>query len=130
MKHAALIAGDIVALLLVTIIGFASHGELSVGFIPRMGASLVPLCIGWFLLAPSLGLFDERVERAASELWRPAFVMLFAGPFAALLRSIVLGTPVIPSFAVVLSLTGAAALMAWRAIWLLVRRPGPGDMPA
>ncbi len=130
MKHAALIAGDVAALLLVTVLGFASHGEFSTGFIPRMGASLVPLCIGWFLLAPSLGLFDERTARAASELWRPAFVMLFAGPFAALLRSILLGTAVIPSFAIVLSLTGAAALTAWRAIWLLLKRSSRGDVSA
>lgn len=130
MKHGGLIAGDILSLALVTIIGFASHGELSAGFVPRMGASLIPLCVGWFLLAPSLGLFDERVERAASELWRPAFVMLFAGPLAALLRSMALGTPVIPSFAVVLSLSGAAALTAWRALWLLLRRSSRSDIAA
>lgn len=122
MKHTALILGDALALLLVTLIGFASHGEFAVSFLPRMAASFIPLCIGWFLLAPSLGLFDNALTRRASGLWRPAFVMLFAGPFAALLRGIALAAPVIPSFAVVLTLIGALALTIWRGLyWLRVR---------
>lgn len=48
--------------------------------------------------------------------------MLFAGPFAALLRGIALAAPVIPSFAVVLTLIGALALTIWRGLyWLRVR---------
>ncbi len=122
MKHTVLVAGDAMALAIVTLIGFASHGELAVSFVPRMGASFVPLCIGWFLLAPALGLFDEPVANAASELWRPGFVMLFAGPLAVVLRGILLAAPIMPSFAVVLSLTGALALSLWRSIFVLVKR--------
>ncbi len=123
MKHTALIAGDIFALLLVTLLGFATHGEFAASFVPRMAASLIPLCIGWFLLAPSLGLLDDASTRLASELWRPAFAMLFAGPLAALVRGIALAAPIIPSFAVVLTLTGAIALTIWRLLyWLLSRR--------
>ncbi len=120
-----LIAGDILALLIITLIGFASHGEFSLGFTPRMAASFVPLCIGWFLLAPLLGLFDPHTTRTASELWRPAFVMLFAGPFAALIRSMVLGDTVVPSFAVVLTLTSAVALTLWRVLWFFLTRTAP-----
>ncbi len=122
MRNAFLIAGDAVVLAIVTLIGFASHGELALAFIPRMATSWIPLCVGWFLLAPSLGLFQESATRKATELWRPAFVMLFAGPLAALLRGIILGSPVQPSFGVVLSLTGALALTVWRGVWLGVRR--------
>ncbi len=120
-----LIAGDILALLIITLIGFASHGEFSLAFIPRMAASFVPLCIGWFLLAPLLGLFDPHTTHTASELWRPAFVMLFAGPFAALIRSMVLGDTVVPSFAVVLTLTSAVALTVWRVLWFFLTRTAP-----
>jgi hypothetical protein len=122
MPPATLILGDILALLLVTLIGFATHGEFSLASLPRMAAVLIPLCLGWFLLAPSLGLFDPRLTHTASELWRPAFVMLFAGPFATLLRSMLLGDTVIPSFAVVLTLTSAVALTLWRIIWFWVTR--------
>ncbi len=122
MKHSALITGDILALLLVTLLGFATHGELAASFLPRMAASLIPLYIGWFLLAPSLGLFDDAPIRLASELWRPAFVMLFAGPLAALLRGIALAAPVIPSFATVLTLTSAVALTLWRVLYWLLNR--------
>ncbi len=126
MKPAALIVGDALALAIVTLIGFASHGEFAPAFIPHIAAAFIPLCIGWFLLAPSLGLFQAEVVRTAAELWRPAFVMLFAGPFAALLRSIVLGTSIMPSFAVVLTLTAALALTVWRAAWFLLKREGIG----
>jgi hypothetical protein len=120
MKSLVLVLGDMIALALVTAIGFASHGEFSAQFFPRMAASFLPLCIGWFLLAPQLGLFQYSVTRTISQLWRPVFVMAFAGPLAALLRGIVLGTPVIPSFAIVLTLTAAVGLTAWRLLWLLL----------
>ena len=122
MRNASLIAGDAAALAVVTGIGFASHGEFSPAFILRMAASWIPLCIGWFLLAPPLGLFQESTTRTTTELWRPAFVMLFAGPLAALLRGIVLASPVQPTFAVVLSLTGALALTIWRTMWWMLGR--------
>ncbi len=122
MTSTILIAGDALALLIVTLIGFASHGEFSLAAVPRMAAAFVPLCIGWFLLAPSLGLLDPHTTHTAAELWRPAFVMLFAGPFAALLRSIVLGDTVVPSFAVVLTLTSAVALTLWRLLWFMLTR--------
>ena len=121
MKRTALIAGDAAALLIVTLLGFRSHGEFSPAFIPHMAATFIPLCLGWFLLGPSLGLFHDSTVRSAPELWRPAFAMLFAGPFAVLLRSIVLGASLIPSFAVVLSLTLAVALTAWRLLYVLVQ---------
>lgn len=121
MRNVSLVTGDAISLAIVTLVGFAAHGEFSLAAIPHMAASWIPLCIGWFLLAPSLGLFKEAVSRAAVELWRPAFVMLFAGPLAALLRGMVLASPVQPSFAVILSLTAALALTAWRAVWLSLR---------
>ncbi len=122
MNTSLLVIGDTVALALVTLVGFGSHGELFAAFLPRMAAAFLPLCAGWFLLAPQLGLFNRAAEPAASGLWLPAFVMLFAGPLAVVLRGLLLQSPVMPSFAVVLSLISAAALTIWRGIWLLLRR--------
>lgn len=130
MRNVALVSGDAGALAIVTLIGFAAHGEASLVFIPRMAASWIPLCSAWFLLAPSLGLFQDSTSKTATELWRPAFVMLFAGPLAALLRGIVLASPIQPTFAVVLSLTGAVALTIWRALWWMLKRPRGTTMAA
>ncbi|MBI3738930.1 MAG: hypothetical protein HY258_07780, partial [Chloroflexi bacterium] len=47
-----LIFGDILAIAVVTIIGFATHGETNASFLPRMAAAFFPLCVSWFLLAP------------------------------------------------------------------------------
>lgn len=124
MNRSALVAGDVVALALVTLIGFGSHGEFSAAFLPRMAAAFLPLCLGWFALAPWFGLFDASRAAAPSQLWLPAFVMLFAGPFAGIIRAILLGTAAVPSFVIVFSLTGAVALVAWRAIYLFVGRRG------
>ncbi len=121
MKNTVLITGDVVALAVVTLIGFATHGELSPGFLGRMAASFIPLCLGWFLLASSLDLFNDATARARAELWRPAFVMLFAGPFGTLVRSMLLGDEVVPSFAVVFTLTAALALTIWRVLYLVLQ---------
>jgi hypothetical protein len=122
MKSTLLIVGDVLALGLITLFGFSSHGEFTTAFIPRMAASFIPLCIGWFVLAPQLGLFRDALTRQGSRLWLPAFAMLFAGPLAALLRGIALGTAVIPSFAIVLSATAAVGLTLWRLLWLVLQR--------
>jgi len=39
----ALIGGDILALGIITVIGFASHGETEISFIPRMFTTFIPL---------------------------------------------------------------------------------------
>jgi hypothetical protein len=56
-----LILGDGLILLIVTLIGFATHGESGVSFLPRMSAAFIPLLIGWFLLAPWFGLFNIEI---------------------------------------------------------------------
>ena len=42
-KKIFLIAGDLLAIALVTAIGFATHGEAGVAFLPRMASILLPL---------------------------------------------------------------------------------------
>lgn len=121
MNRAFLIFGDIVAILIVTIIGFATHGEADISFLPRMAAMFFPLLISWFLLAPFLGLFDPSITSSARQLWRPALTMIFAGPAAAMLRGLILNAPIIPIFAVVLSATSAFGMLVWRGIYLFLQ---------
>ncbi len=109
--------GDTLPLLVITLIGFATHGEAGIGFLPRMAAAFFPLTVSWFLLAPWFGLFTAEVVREPRLLWRPALAMLLAGPLAVVLRGLLLNAPIIPIFAVVLSTTSAAALVVWRALY-------------
>lgn len=121
-KFTWLILGDVLALAIVTLIGFTTHGEAGVSFLPRMAAVFVPLCIGWFLLSPWFGLFQDEIVRDARQLWHPALAMLFAGPLAVVLRGLILNAPIIPIFGVVLSLTSAFGMTVWRTLYFLLRR--------
>ena len=122
MKNYFLILGDILVILLITIIGFATHGELDTSFITRMSALFLPLTIAWFLVAPWLGLFQHEVVSNPKQLWRPVLAMIFAAPLAAVLRGLILNAAIIPIFVVVLGVTSALGITTWRIIWYLFAR--------
>ena len=117
MNHYILILGDLLAIALVTFIGFATHGEAELSFLPRMAALFFPLSISWLLLAPALGLFQRQITANSKQLWRPALGMIFAAPLAAVLRGFILNAPIIPIFAAVLAATSALGMVIWRWIW-------------
>ncbi len=121
-NRSILILGDIFALGLVTIIGFATHGETDLSFLPRVAATFFPLLIGWFLLAPRLGLFQDEVIYDVRQLWRPALTALFAAPLAAVMRGLMLNAPIIPIFAIVLGAVSALGMVIWRALYFLLNR--------
>jgi hypothetical protein len=113
-----LILGDILAIALVTIIGFATHGEADISFLPRMAAAFFPTTMAWFLLAPWFGLFQHEVASDPRQLWRPVLAMFFAAPLAAVLRGLILNAAIVPVFALVLGSTSAFGMVVWRAIHL------------
>jgi hypothetical protein len=117
-----LILGDFLAIGVITIIGFASHGETGPSYLPRMASAFFPVSVMWLLIAPWFGLFQNVIVNDARQLWRPLLVMIFAGPLAAFLRGFILATPVIPIFAVVLTITSALGLIVWRAVYYLINR--------
>jgi ABC-type xylose transport system permease subunit len=122
MKKYILILGDIFTTLIVTMIGFSTHGEAGLSFLSRIAAAFFPLIIAWFLLSPFLGLFQIEITSDPGQLWRPVLAMLFAGPFAAILRGFLLNAPVIPIFAAVLSATSAFGMLVWRGIYFFLNR--------
>lgn len=122
MNKYLLILGDLLAIALVTFIGFATHGEADLSFLPRMAALYFPLSISWFLLAPLLGLFQYEITSNSKQLWRPALTALFAAPLAAILRGFILNAPVIPIFAVVLAGTTALGMVIWRGLYFILNR--------
>jgi hypothetical protein len=118
-----LLLGDVIVLALVTLFGFATHGEIG-SSAPRMLTTFGPLLVSWLLVAPFFGVYD--LQRAANprQLWRPFYAMVIAGPFAGWLRSLMLGNaPILPVFVVVLGGISALSLLTWRALyWLFVGR--------
>ena len=124
MNNYILIFGDILAIAILTIVGFATHGETDLSFLPRMAALFFPLCVAWFLLAPALRLFQPEITSNLNQLWRAALAAGFAAPLATVLRGFILNAPIIPIFAAVLAGVAALGMVIWRAVYLLLsRRP-------
>lgn len=118
-KKTILILGDVLAIAILTIIGFATHGETELSFLPRMAAVFFPTLIAWFMLAPWFGLFDEKILGEWKNLYRILLAAIFAGPFALVLRAFVLNAPIIPIFAAVFASSSALGMAVWRAIYKL-----------
>ncbi|HXF83751.1 MAG TPA: DUF3054 family protein [Anaerolineales bacterium] len=125
MKRYILIFGDIVVLAIITLIGFAAHREADPSYLPRMGATFIPLTLAWFLLSFQLGLFQPEIASSPKALWKPAYTMLFAAPLAVTLRGLLLNTPLLPIFALVLTFSSAVGMTLWRGIYLLLTRKTP-----
>lgn len=122
MKRYTLILGDTLAIAIVTVIGFATHGEVALSFLPRMAALFFPLMIAWFLLAPALGLFQWEIVSDPKQLWRPLWAGFFATPLALVPRGFILNMPILPLFAAILAGTFALGIVIWRALYFFLTR--------
>jgi hypothetical protein len=121
-KKNILILGDILAIAILTFIGFATHGTTDASYLPRMAAAFFPVIFGWFILAPWFGLFDEAVTENPKLLWRVALVSLFAAPLATTLRAAWLGSTALPLFTFVLGLSNALGMTVWRGMYIFITR--------
>jgi hypothetical protein len=121
-KKTIRIVGDIIALAILTVIGFATHGETGFSFLPRMGVIYLPMLFGWFVLSPWFGLVDEQVISDAKNLWRILLVMLFIAPLAATLRAALLGAAMLPLFPLILGSSNAIGMIVWRWIYIFTAR--------
>ncbi len=105
--------GDLLVLLLVTWIGFASHGEAQA--FGRMPSTFIPLVVAWAASAVPFGLYRLSALRRWQSLGKVLWAALLAAPLAAWLRAIWLGTAVLPVFVAVLGAFTALFLLVWRA---------------
>ena len=112
-----LLAGDALTIAILTVIGFTSHNETGLGFLPRMATTYLPLVVSWFVAGWGLGLFDPSINNHPRKSWRALLAALFTGPMAAILRGLLLGANVIPVFALVLSATTGLGMLIWRITW-------------
>jgi hypothetical protein len=121
-----LMLGDFIALALITIIGFARHGEIySAG--ARIFTTFIPLILGWLAVAPLMGAYQLEFIKAPDQLWRPFWAMVVGAPLAAWLRGIWLQSVIIPVFVLVLGGVAALSILLWRSVYylLFVRRSSP-----
>lgn len=114
-----LILGDILALAIVTIIGFITHGEGGLEYLPRMVAAFLPLVIAWLVIAPWFEVLDPQISFNLKILGRIALALVFAAPLALVFRGLLLHAPIIPIFAVVFTITSTFGLIIWRTIYFL-----------
>jgi len=121
-KKTTLILGDIIALAILTVVGFATHGGIGASHLSRMAASFLPLSLAWFVLAPWFGLFNETAVSNPKYLLRIPLVFLFVAPLAVIFRSVILGIPVAPVFAFVLGSTNALGIFIWRLAHTFITR--------
>lgn len=123
-----LAVGDVIAFLLFAILGLTHHG-LPITAERVVGAAL-PFLIPWFLIAPSLGVFDSPVTHEPKRaLWLVPSVWLLCGLVGSLGRSLFLHRPFVPSFVAVALIVHALLLTLWRtayAAWSRRQRV-PGD---
>ncbi|HSQ40302.1 MAG TPA: DUF3054 domain-containing protein [Anaerolineales bacterium] len=118
MNRRLLVFGDLLAMAVITVIGFATHGETDASYLPRMAATFVPLAVSWFILAPALGLFEAERVRSTRQLWRPAWGAFFAAQLAVILRGLWLNAAVLPLFGLILGGSAALGMVVWRGIWI------------
>lgn len=119
-QGAILMLGDAFALLLVTVLGFASHGEA--GAVMRMPSTLLPLALGWVAGAVPLGLYEVPHWRDWRSLGRVLWAVVLAAPLAAWLRALWLHTAVLPVFVAVLGAFTALFMLLWRAAFVYFLR--------
>lgn len=117
-----LILGDIIALVILTVIGFATHGETNLSYLPRMAAVFFPLVFAWFALAPWNGLLDETIISIPKNLLRIPLAFLFVAPLAVVLRGAWLNAPVLPLFVLIFGASNAIGMIVWRWLYIYIAR--------
>lgn len=116
-----LIIGDVLAVLVVTMLGFATHyGEVTG---TRWLTSFLPVLAAWFAVAPFYGAYDPALSQQSTQVWRPLLAAVVSAPLAATLRSLMLNNTVFPVFVLVMMATNGLGFLIWRWLWTrLVRR--------
>lgn len=114
----ALILGDALAILAVSLIGFLTHYGSIEGW--RWLTTFLPVLAGWFAIAPWFGVYQPQAARRLTGIWRPALAAFLSAPLAAWLRGAWLNSAILPLFILVMALTNALGFLVWRAIWAMI----------
>lgn len=118
---AALVIGDIIALLVFSAWGRAAHGmQLEAASVLATG---LPFAITWFIIAALLGGYKpEVVSSPGAAAKRAALINIIAAPLAVVLRALVLQRPIAWTFLVVATTTSLIVMTVWRTVFAFTRR--------
>jgi hypothetical protein len=111
------ILGDTLALMVVSIVGFATHNE-AIDW--KVLTTFLPYLLAWMLIAPWLGVYQTGYHRQPLQIWRPMLAAFLAAPMAAWLRGAWLNRAILPIFVLVLGLSAAFGFGIWRLAWSFV----------
>ncbi|MAT45754.1 MAG: hypothetical protein CL609_25765 [Anaerolineaceae bacterium] len=112
-----LLVGDLITLLIVTLLGFSTHNANVSLF--RFAANYLPLVIAWLVVAPWFGAYTSETATSPRALPQLVLAVLVCAPLAAVLRGIVLSSVVQTVFVIVLGLTNGLGIGIWRGLWIL-----------
>jgi hypothetical protein len=120
-KVMLLAAGDLIVLIVVTLVGFASHGTLETAG-GRLWVTFFSMLVAWAVAAPALGVYNLELSAQPIQLWRSFLAAVLAAPLAGVIRGLWLGLSVSPIFIIVLGGISALSLLAWRGLYLVFHR--------
>lgn len=128
-RIATLAVGDALVFLIFAAIGRNSHGEASgLAAIPQIVLTAAPFAIGWFIVAPFIGVFRrELADQPKAMAMRTALAWLLAWPVGLLLRWFFVDRLKTPptsagdftAFATVTFLFNMVVLLVWRVPYAL-----------
>lgn len=117
-RVALLVVGDVVVFLVFAAAGRANHQEAQ--SLAGVAMTAAPFLAAWLAVAPWIGAFgcagSAESTRPRRLLPRTAISWVLAGPLGVVLRAIVVGHGVVPSFAVVAFVVNAVLLLVWRSV--------------
>jgi hypothetical protein len=118
----AIVIGDAVMHLIITLFGFASHDTLQPEFLNRILATFAPFFIAWLVSAFLFGLFSWGRIKDPRQLWRPPLAAIIAAPVGGIVRGLWLRSTILPTFILVMAGVTAVGMFVWRSLLLLLFR--------
>jgi hypothetical protein len=112
-----LLAGDVLVVLVVAVLGFLSHNESPLALINRFLATWLPFTAAWVVAGYGLGLYPaDRFSPG-----RLLLAALLAAPLGGLLRGLWLGNVIQTTFVLVMAAVLGLGMMGWRWAWSRLR---------
>ena len=119
-----MLIGDWVALGLFVFLGLVDHAMIEAGGLTRLFTTTAVLALPWTAIGFILGAYSPAADTSGRTfLSRSLVAWLVAAPLALILRAFLQGqATIILAFMLVTMGLGGAFLLAWRLIYLLLRR--------
>jgi hypothetical protein len=118
----AIVIGDGVMHILITLFGFASHDTLQSESLDRILATFVPFFAAWLVSAFGFGLFSWGRVKDPRQLWRPPLAAIIAAPLGGIVRGLWLRSTILPTFILVMAGVTAVGMFIWRSFLLFLFR--------